>query len=63
VRNKEDVLIEEQAMKNLANNQEKDKFLYDNLNNKGILVGDMDQGKVSMYVSMTLNEQLMPETK
>jgi|TARA_B110000305_G_C19262716_1_gene550355 hypothetical protein len=63
VRNKEDVLIEEQAMKNLANNQEKDKFLYDNLDNKGILVGDMDQGKVSMYVSMTLNEQLMPETK
>ena len=50
-------------MKNLANNQEKDKFLYDNLDNKGILVGDMDQGKVSMYVSMTLNEQLMPETK
>ena len=63
VRNKEDILIEEQATKNLENNQEKDKYLYDSLNKKGILVGDTDQGKVSMYVSMTLNQQLMPETK
>ena len=36
---------------------EKEKSLYDILVNKGVLVGDLDHGKVCLLVNLTLEDQ------